>query len=357
MSVNRRKDTGKWQIDRSIDGERYRVTITEAQNKSEALAAEKTWLRQQFDRKYSATVKRKKFVDYVNEVFLPYSRTNKRSYIDDVYMCKVFCEFFKGYFLDEITPQLVEDYKRWRVEGVTRKGTRRSRGRVNRELNSLSRIFSLAVDDELLSSNPARKKRFKLDDERKRFLSVYEEDRLMRALEANERTRMIVTIALYTGMRRGEIFNLRWRDVDFDRELIHVRNTKTAKDRSIPITPRVQDVLAILKQKSNYNEYVFVRTKNTVKKDLRRENPLSIDRAFKNALKDAGIKDFRFHDLRHSAGTRLADAGVPMIVIADILGHSDLRTTKRYTHATDPARREAMKKLSQYSEKDECHSE
>lgn len=349
MAVNRRKDTGKWQIDRVIDGKRYRVTIIEAQNKTEALAAEKAWLRRQFERKYSTTPKRKKFIDFVNDVFLPYSKTNKRSYIDDVYMCKVFCQFFKGYYLDEITPQLIEDYKRWRVEGITRNGTRRSPGRVNRELNSLSRIFSLAVDNELLSINPARKKRFKLDDERKRFLSVDEEYRLMKALEANERTQLIVIMALYTGMRRGEIFNLRWRDVDFDRELIHVKNTKTAKDRSIPITPRVHNVLVILKQKSNHNDFVFYRTKDTTKRDARSENSLSIDRAFKKALKEAGINDFRFHDLRHSAGTRLADAGTPMIVIADILGHRDLRTTKRYTHPTDPARREAMLMLNEYS--------
>src|SRR5262249_18388911 len=159
--------------------------------------------------------------------------------------------------------------------GETRKGTKRSRGRVNRELNTLSRIFSLALEDDLVHKNPVRKKRFKIDDERKRILSVSEERRLMKALERNDRVRMIVIIALYTGMRRGEIFNLKWCNIDFDRELIHVRNTKTAKDRSIPIITTVGDVLSSLKPKACGNEFVFARTRRLARKDSRYENPLS----------------------------------------------------------------------------------
>src|SRR5262245_35876481 len=101
MAVRRRKDTGKWQIDRKIDGVRHRITIPEAQGRSDALAAEKMWLRKEFDRKYKeAAQKRVKFNVFVQETFLPYSETNKRSYRDDVYMCRVFCDHFKGCYLD-----------------------------------------------------------------------------------------------------------------------------------------------------------------------------------------------------------------------------------------------------------------
>src|SRR5262249_7630961 len=75
----------------------------------------------------------------------------------------------------------------------------------------------------------------------------------------------------------------------------------------------------------------------------------NIKHSFQTALRKSGIKDFRFHDLRHSAGTRLADAGVHITLIAEILGHSKLEMTKRYVHAADQAKREAMAKLAMKS--------
>lgn len=152
-------------------------------------------------------------------------------------------------------------------------------------------------------------------------------------------------------MRRGEIFNLKWQNVDFEKSMIYVKQTKSGKSRSIPMIGPAQSVLEINRgERQPASVYVFTQTKNQAKRDKRpgRENSLSIDRAFNKALEDAGIVDFRFHDLRHSAGTRLADAGVSIVVIAEILGHSSLTTTKRYTHATDTAKREAMEKLAQH---------
>jgi integrase len=73
---------------------------------------------------------------------------------------------------------------------------------------------------------------------------------------------------------------------------------------------------------------------------------VDIQRPFGEACETAKIKDFRFHDLRHTAATRLADAGVNVVVIAEILGHGDIRTTKRYSHALDESKREAVEKLS-----------
>jgi integrase len=80
-----------------------------------------------------------------------------------------------------------------------------------------------------------------------------------------------------------------------------------------------------------------------------------IKHGFKAALKEAGIENLRFHDLRHTAGTRMADANVPITAISDILGHADIRTTTRYAHATDEAKRRAVKALEGFGQPERVH--
>jgi len=100
----------------------------------------------------------------------------------------------------------------------------------------LSKILSLAVDAGLIETNPShRVKKFRLNNQRMRVLSTEEEERLLDALKGNELVRGIITIALHTGLRRGEIFNLEWRDLDFDRETIEVRESKSGKKRLVPM--------------------------------------------------------------------------------------------------------------------------
>jgi integrase len=210
----------------------------------------------------------------------------------------------------------------------------------------LSRILSLAVDDELIPSNPcSRVKRLKVNNERIRYLTIGEETKLLKELEHQPQTRNIVIIALHTGMRRGEIFNLKWPDVDFVRKIINVIQTKNNKPRAVPMNPIVLQILTTLHEKdgsAGKNSFVFPSEKTG-----RRLN--NIRHSFYSALRRAYITDFRFHDLRHSAGTRLADAGVHPRIIMEILGHSDLRTTQRYMHAIDSAKREAVARLAEKS--------
>lgn len=183
MAVRKTKK-GSWFIDRYVDGKRNRKVMPEVRTKSEALKAETVFVNQLFKRKYDPEVKRKLFAAYVKENFLPYSKLNKLSYYDDVLMTRVMCVFFKGKYLDEIPPAMIEDYKRHRLEGRTKKGTRRASATVNREMNTLRRIFSLALNDDFISENPCRKvKRLRADDGRTRYLSADEEARLMAALE------------------------------------------------------------------------------------------------------------------------------------------------------------------------------
>jgi integrase len=129
-------------------------------------------------------------------------------------------------------------------------------------------------------------------------------------------------------MRRGEILGLEWKNVDLTRGLIYVTNTKSSKDRVIPLN---QDARSALESMKRIGRRVF-----------------SVDWikvAWTASLSDAKVDDFRFHDLRHTAATRLADAGTDAFTIAAILGHSTIQMSARYTHATDERKRRAVERM------------
>jgi integrase len=166
-------------------------------------------------------------------------------------------------------------------------------------------------------------------------LSEDEETSLFEALGDNQLVKDIVTVALNTGMRRGEIFNLKWFDLDFPRGLIKIQESKSGKKRIVPMNETVRELLESLERNS---EYVFPSPKTNGKLT-------DIKHSLTSALREAKIKDFCFHDLRHTAATRMADAGADAFTLMRILGHSDIRMTTRYTHATDQALKRAVTNL------------
>jgi len=253
-----------------------------------------------------------------------------------VLICRVLVKAFKNKTLRQITSPIIELFKQEFLTTPTKYDKKRSLATVNYHLSILSKIFSLAVDAELVDTNPcSRVRKFRLNNGRTRVLSGEEETQLFSALDDNELVKQIVTIALHTGLRRGEIFNLKWFDVDFNRGLVQVRESKSGKKRIVPMNATVRTLLGGLKRTS---EYVFPSPKTGGKLT-------DIKRSFRKAVGDAGIGNFRFHDLRHTAATRMADAGADAFTLARILGHSDIRITHRYTHATDAAFRRAVENL------------
>ena len=148
----------------------------------------------------------------------------------------------------------------------------------------------------------------------------------------------IVELALGTGMRRGEILGLSWHHVDFARSVIHVTNTKTARDRMVPMSQRVREVLLQL-HRARKGDDVFRSIKGTGKAMV------DIKRGFVAACSDAGILDFHFHDLRHTFATRLGDQGCTATTIAALLGHANTQMTARYTHATECLRDPGARRL------------
>ena len=311
---------------------RYRGVL-EARNFEQAKqAAQKVW-DDEWNRKYDPeplAPEEVLFSDFVTDVYLPWSQIHKGSYDDDVRITSILTAFFKGKTLREIRPAMIEQFKARRI------GAGRAPATVNRELSVVSKIFTMAARHEKVDANPCQGvERFALDNERVRYLTEDEEQRLFKAMGDNAQLKDIVTVALHTGMRRGEIFNLKWFDLDFDRGVMHVRKTKTKLNRVVPMNARVRDVFNRQKRSS---EFVFTSEKTGGRL-------MDVKKSFNSARLEAGIPDFQLRDLRHSCATRLSDKGEELVTVAEILGHTDIRMTKRYSHGMQERKRMALEKL------------
>lgn len=204
-------------------------------------------------------------------------------------------------------------------------------GTVNRYLSALSKAFSNAVKEwHWLQDNPLSRVSKKPEPKgRVRYLSDEERKRLLDACRKSERKELyvIVLFALTTGMRRGELLGLRWQDVDLERRIAVLHNTKNGDRRGVPIVPEVADLL---------REHGKVRRLDS---DLifpgEGKGPVWFDSEWYAALEGAKIRDFRFHDLRHTAASYLAMSGATVPELAAVLGHRTLAMVKRYAHLSE----------------------
>jgi integrase len=208
-----------------------------------------------------------------------------------------------------------------------------SPARVNRYIAALSHACTIAVNEwEWLEQHPVRKIKRKQEPRgRVRFLDDEERARLLTACKdaRNPALYIIVVLALSTGARRGELEKLKWKDVDFNRGVIVLHETKNDERRVLPLAGHALELLkAHSKVRRIDSAFVFPSKTNA-------EKPLSIQTAWKNALENTGIEDFRFHDLRHSAASYLAMNGATLAEIAEVLGHKTLQMVKRYAHLSE----------------------
>jgi integrase len=177
-------------------------------------------------------------------------------------------------------------------------------------------------------------KLYKENNERVRFLTQKESTKLISCCA--EHLKPIVIFALNTGLRRGEIFDLKWQNVDLSNRIVSVVDTKNGDTRRIPMNDVVHKLLS--KLKSNITSaYVFPNAKGG--------RYTSLKRSFSTALKLAGIEDFTFHDLRHSFASNLIMAGADLVTVKELLGHRSLRMTSRYLHLSQSHKLNAVQKL------------
>src|SRR6266498_2375170 len=262
---------------------------------------------------------------------IPEARTKWQAEQADAIYASVLKDYFKGKALCEINPFLIEKFKHERIKTPTKKGTVRAHASVNREFETLSRLFNLAIAFKKAESNPcSRVKKFKLDNERYRYLLPEEEPVLMNVLTGKrEHLKGMITVALGLGLRKREQLNLRRDQVDFSRNVVVATKTKGRKNREIPmdvLNPEVREILLKLCSGRRPDDYVFGNPETS--------KPFTdIKRSFHTACRMARIDGLWWHDLRATFCTRLALAGYETLTIMSLMGHKDLKTTMRYIRA------------------------
>lgn len=244
--------------------------------------------------------------------------------------------------VEELTPGRIEDWRARLNEGRDRKLTNRTR---NKMLTVLGGIMERARKVYSLPSNPVRdveKLRERYDATRFEFYSPQEVHALARSA-ASEQDGALFLTAAFTGLRRGELIALRWRDVDFVRSAIRVSGSyangrlttpKSGHGRVVPMVPEVATVLARLSQRRDFlgeDDLVFSNNLGLY------IDGSALRRRFVAACGRAGLRPIRFHDLRHTFGTLAVRGAESIVELQNWLGHAEVRTTMRYTHYCEQA--------------------
>jgi integrase len=231
--------------------------------------------------------------------------------------------------LIEVTPKLLAAYKaqrRLKAKPAT----------VNKELGLIRHAFNIAIREwEWCRDNPMRRVSLeKVRNERDRWLTPDEDTRLL--THSVPWLQDILVFALNTGMRRGEILGLEWRAVDLNRQVLVVMKSKNGEKRTVPLNSCLVELLRHKTATNEKHSFVFTSSCGT------RIDARNLTRAFYSALEKAEITNFRFHDLRHTFATRLAQAGVDLYKVQRLLGHKSPTMTQRYAHHSPESLREGV---------------
>jgi integrase len=236
--------------------------------------------------------------------------------------------------LADATPSVIADVRDKLLAESTARGEKRNPATVVRYLATLSHAFSIATKQwGWVQDNPLLKVRKPKEPRgRVRFLSDSERETLLKACGESKNPVLypVVVLALSTGMRQGEILNLTWADVDLAGGRITLHDTKNNERRVVPLAGHAMSVM---------KDYAKVRRLDTSLvfpgRSPTSQNPMDIRVPWNTAVRQAGIKDFRFHDLRHSAASYLAMNGASLAEIAEVLGHRTLQMVQRYAHLSE----------------------
>lgn len=317
-----------WYIDACYRGKRIRKAV--GNDKKIALAVLKKIEVELIENKHLDIKKNQKikFSEFSKYFLETYSKVNKRSWERDQLSISHLDKFFGGKFLFEIGSKEIEEYKRKRLEEGIKVST------LNRELACLRTILYKAVEWGYLNENPPKIKMFKENNQRVRYLTEREANLLINT--APEPLRSIIIVALNTGMRQGEILNLKWKDIDFKERIITVWETKSKEKRYIPMNEVVLQTLLNI-DRNPESEYVF-----NGEIPNRPVSASHITHLFKRIVRQLGIDDFRFHDLRHTFASWLVMKGVNLKTVQELLGHKDQRMTLRYSHLSPEVKKLAV---------------
>ena len=292
--------------------------------------------------------------DFIDDTYIPWFKAHHKGHEKTQHTLSNNFEAIMSQRLDAINGRDLEQIRTAWMQAGNKAST------VNRKMGSISGVFSRAVEWEYIDTHPlAKLKQLKVDSKGViRYLAADETRRLRDALDARQdemrveresantwRTdrhrepmpsllelpytdhlKPMVLVSLNTGMRRGELFDLKWSEVNFDTKTITVAGatTKTSDTRHIPMNKETLGVLEAWKKQVSKSPYVFSGQGGGRFEDVKS--------AWLKLLERAQIDGFRWHDMRHDFASRLVMAGVPLNTVRDLMGHADIKMTLRYAH-------------------------
>lgn len=242
--------------------------------------------------------------------------------------------FFGGKTLAQVTPRIIAEYKAKRYADGVRPAT------INRDLAIFKHAFNLAIREwEWCRENPVKRVSMERErNQRDRWLTSAEESRLLAACSAG--LSEIVTFALHTGMRIGEITALTWEGVDLTRQTATIFHSKNGEPRTLPLNAVALSIVTKkAEERASLGNRVFPARIQTPGGER------TLRRAFQKAVRTAGLHDFRFHDLRHTFATRLVQDGEDLYRVQRLLGHKSPTMTQRYAHHCSESLRVGVNRL------------
>jgi integrase len=341
MGVYKNKKDGKYWIDYWHLGKRYRKKV--GASKRQAVAVFSKIKSQIAENRYLDVRKNKdvKLPELLNYFIEHYSKINNKpsSYRRNKQIAATLVKYFGGRFIYHIENVDVEGYKKSRKEqGV-------SFSTINREMALLKTVLNKAKEWEVLQTPVPKIKLFKVDNRRVRYLT---EDEYRKLLDLSpEPLRSIILIAVNTGMRRGELLSLKWKDVDVKEQIVTLWDTKNREKRHIYMNSVVADAFIGVRG-NDTSEYVFPGKEGNT-----HISESYVSHMFSRLVEQAGIKDFRYHDMRHTFGSWLAMEGFSLKTIQDLLGHKSIEMTLRYAHLSPEHKKMAVERLERRSKSPE----
>lgn len=268
---------------------------------------------------------------------------NPKSYLKQKQLLGLWHLKLGQYYLSHIAPAHIAQVRDELLTESTPRGPQRSPATVNRYLAALSKVFTICIKEYgWLKENPILFiQRPSEPKGRERYLLLHEINQLLDQCRYCRSGLLypVVFFALSTGARRGEILNLHWSDVDLENGVAHFRHTKNGESRTIALSGQLLEILQKEKRcRVVPSPYVFPSQDG--------RQPADITAAWKMAVQKAGLKNFRFHDLRHTAASYMAMNGASTLEIAAVLGHKTLAMVKRYSHLSNSATAKVLKRMN-----------
>ncbi|HEY9874597.1 MAG TPA: site-specific integrase [Candidatus Obscuribacterales bacterium] len=260
----------------------------------------------------------------INEAILEYSedsrhRKTPKTIADDQSRLKSFSTTMGLTFVNQITEQGLSTFIQNKLDSEKINHTT-----ANHIIKTVKAFLSFCIRKRLIHSSPlAYMKKYKVERKPPRYLSKKEIENILDSIRKHE-LYPLVMVALYTGMRYGEIINIKWKDIDLENNTITVPKSKSGRFRVIPIHDRLKPLL----------------TKNTIPFKM-----MVNYRALRSLQAATGRKDIGWHTFRHTFASHLVMNGVDIVTVSKLLGHSRIETTVIYSHLSDGHVRDSIDKL------------